>query len=74
MAVHLQHLQVVLKEFDLVTASNKDVLICYFQKGLRASIQALIDSQNQELDFWDKVLKKAITVKAKASLQPASGI
>ena len=27
---HLEHLQAVLKKFDLIAVSNKEFLICYF--------------------------------------------
>lgn len=33
-AVYLDHLQTVLKEFDPVVASNKEILIWCFQEGL----------------------------------------
>ena len=58
----------MLNEFNLVTASNREVLIQYFQEGLRLSIQAQIDSQHQELDSWNKVLDKAIEAESIAAI------
>ena len=49
-AAYLEHLQIVLKEFDSVAAPNKEVLIRCFQESLRLSIQAQIDSWHQKLD------------------------
>ena len=67
-ATYLEHLQVVLKKFDPTTILNKETLICYFQEGLRISIQAQLDNQGRDLDVWDKVVEKVVNVKAKAGL------
>lgn len=64
----------MLKEFDSVVASNKEILIWCFCEGLRPLIQAQINSQHQELNFWDKVLDKPIDVKSKAELQSLTSI
>lgn len=37
-AIHLEHLQVILKKFDTAATPNKDLLIRYFQNSLRPSI------------------------------------
>ena len=58
----------MLKKFNPIAAPNKEVLIRYFQEGLQPSIQAQIDSRYWELNFWDKVLDKAIKAKSKAAL------
>lgn len=50
----------MLKEFDIIMAYNKKVLFLYLQRCLWSSIQAQINSQHQELDFWEEVLDKAI--------------
>ncbi len=49
-AAHLEHLQVVLKEFDPSDALNETTLIRYFREGLRLSIQAQLDYQERDLD------------------------
>lgn len=38
LAAYLEHLQTVIKEFDATTAPKKNLLICYFQDGIRPSI------------------------------------
>ncbi len=68
-AVHLEHLQAVLKEFDPTGAPNETTLIHYFRKGLRPSIQAQLDYQRRDLDGWEEVMEKAGDVEAKANLQ-----
>ena len=72
-AIHLEHLQAVLREFDSVAAPNKDTMIRYFREGLRPSIRAQLDVRDRDLDSWDKVVDKTVDVKAKASLQAPSG-
>lgn len=62
------------KEFDLVEASNKEVLIWYFREVLKPFIQAQIDSRHQKLDFWDKMLDEAIEAKFKAAFQSGTSI
>ena len=49
-AAYLEHLQIVLKEFDPAAASTEEVLICYFCNSLRPSIQAQTDEQSRDLD------------------------
>lgn len=73
-AADLEHLQAVLKKFNLVAAPNQEVLIQYFQEDLQLSIQALIDSWHQELEFQDKMLVKAIKAKSKAALKSSTSI
>ena len=73
-AAYLEHLQVVFREFNPVAAPNKEILIQYFWEGLRPFIQAQIDSQHQELDFWDKVINKAIEGESKAAFHLATSI
>ncbi len=66
---HLENLQAVLKEFDLTSAPNKKILICYFQEGLRPSIQAQLDNWRQDLDMWDQVMENIVDAKAKTNFQ-----
>ncbi len=42
-AAHMEHLQVVLKEFDPTGALNETTLIRYFRDGLRPFIRAQLD-------------------------------
>ena len=67
-AAYLEHLQAVLREFDLVAAPNEDIMIRYFQEGLRPSIQAQLDIRNRDLDSWDEVVDKTVDAKDKTSL------
>lgn len=66
----MEHLQTIIKEFDLIAGYDEEFLICYFQDSLQLPIQAQINSQNRELNFLNKIFKKTIDAKAKASLQP----
>ena len=69
----MEHLKAFLWEFNSVAASNEDTMIRYFQKNLRASIQAPLDVRDRDLDFWDEVVDKTVNAEAKASLQALSG-
>lgn len=71
---HLEYLQPVLKKFNLIAASNKDILIWYFQYGLHPSIWVQMDEQDCNLRNWNKAIKKTIDIKSKASRQPLSEI
>lgn len=68
-STYLEHLQAILIKFDPTIAPNKDILISYFQKKLRPSIQAQLDNRGQNLDMWDKIVEKAVNKEAKASIQ-----
>ncbi len=67
--MHLEHLQAVLKEFDLTSAPNETTLIGYFREGLYPSIRAQLDHQGRDLDRREEVVKKTGNVEAKANLQ-----
>lgn len=64
---YLKYLQVVLKEFISVTATNKNILIWCFRDNFCSFIKAQLDKHKKNLDIWDKVIKKTINAKAKAS-------
>lgn len=64
----------VLKEFDSIATLNKKILIWYFWDSLYFSIRAQLNERRRDLNTWDKVIKKAIDVKAKASQQLSSDI
>ena len=64
-AVYLEHLQVVLREFDSVTALNKDTMIRYFRESLRPSIRAQLDVKNRELDSGMRLLIKPLMLMSK---------
>ena len=71
-AVHLEHLQTVLRKFDPTAAPTEEVLICYFCNGLKPSIWAQTDAQGQNLDTWEEAIKKVIDAEAKVARQPQS--
>ena len=71
-AAHLEHLQVVLREFNSVAAFNEDTMIWYFQKGLWPSIRAQLDVRDRDLDSWDEIVDKTVDAEAKESLQALS--
>ena len=69
-AAHLEHLQTVLKEFNLTDAPNKTTLIRYFREGLHPFIWAQLNYQRQDLDSWEEVVEKTRDAEAKTNLQP----
>ena len=70
---HLENLLAVFREFDLAATSNEEIMIRYFQKGLKLSIRAQLDARDRDLDSWKEAVEKVVNTKAKASLQsPAS--
>ena len=56
-----------------MAAPNKDIMIWYFQKGLRPSIQAQLDVKDRDLDSWNKIVDKTVDAEVKGSLQALSG-
>ncbi len=68
-AANLEHLQVVLKEFDPTGAPNKITLIRYFREGFRPSIRAQLYHRGRDPDGWEEVVEKTGEVEAKANLQ-----
>lgn len=67
-------MQVVLKTSDSIAASNEDILIQYLWENLKFSIFNQLDSQDKKQNSCDKIIEKAINIKAKAQLQPSFGI
>ena len=68
-ATYVEYLQVVLKEFDSIAASNEKTLICYFQDSLCLSIGAQVDNRRLNLDAWEEMVEKVVNAKTKAGLQ-----
>ena len=66
-AAYLEHLQTVPKKFKPAATSIEEVLICYFCDGLKPFIWAQIDEQGQNLDTWEKAIKKTINVEAQTA-------
>lgn len=73
-ALDLEHLQAVLKEFDLIAGPDEDVLIRYFCKKLCLSLLAQMDYQNRDLDLQEDAIEKTVKAEAKAVLQLVSEI
>ena len=59
-------------EFNLWCALTKDVLCQYFYKGLRPSIWLWINKEDQDLDGWNALIKRATRAKAKAKIQASA--
>lgn len=68
----LECLQAVLKEFDITATPNKDILIWYFQDGLKPSIHAPTQKWDWNLENWQKVIKKPIDAEVIADKAPPS--
>ena len=73
-AAHLKHLQAVLREFDPAATPNEEIMIRYFQEGLRPSVRAQLDARGRDLDSWEEAVEKAVNAEAKALLQSSSSI
>lgn len=71
-AAHLQYLQSILLEFDTDGARKEGIMIRYFRKGFKPSIQAEIKQRGCELDSFEELVEKAVDTKAKAALMPCS--
>lgn len=59
----------MLKEFNFIVVSNKDIPIYYFQNGLRLSNKAQLDKSALDLNTWDEAIEKISSIKAKANHQ-----
>lgn len=66
---YIEHLQPIIQEFDNAAALTNDVLIRYFQDGMRPSIRAQMDKRNQELNNWQAGVERAVDGEAKAAKQ-----
>ena len=73
-AAHLEHLQVVLREFDPAAIPNEETMILYFRESLRPSVRAQLDTRDWNQDSWEEAVKKAVNVEVKALLQSSSSI
>lgn len=51
-ATHLEHLQIILQEFNVVYAFNKDLMIKYFRDGFRPSIYAQLNEKDKDQKNW----------------------
>ena len=71
-AAYLEHLQAVLREFDLAATLNKEIMIQYFREGLKSSVRAQLDARGRDLDSWKETVKKVVNAEAKALLQSSS--
>lgn len=61
-------------EFDVYEASKEAAMIYYFWEGIKLSIRLEIKQRDQKLDSFDKMVEKAVNVKANAALRPHSYI
>ena len=71
-AIHLEHLQAVLREFAPATTPNKEILIRHFWEGLKPCVRAQLDIRGRNQDSWEEAIRKAINAEAKALLQSSS--
>ena len=67
-ASQFKHLQSILLEFDSVAVLMEVTLIRYFEEGLKPFIKAKMDQNNSKLVDYEKLIAKAIKVKAKTGL------
>lgn len=64
-AVYLEYLKLVLKEFNLIDAVNKNILIQYFQDDLCFFIQTQLVEYRKDLDIQEEIIKNTIDIEAK---------
>ena len=64
-AAHLEHLQSILLEYELVGAPTKPTMLRYFRKSLKPFVLAEVEHQNLELESFHQMVKKAVDAKAK---------
>ena len=55
-ALHLQHFQSILEEFDTVGASDKLTMICYFSKSLKPPIKVEMKQQDRALTSFKEMV------------------
>ena len=67
-------MQSIPQEFDPKGAPKKSDLIRFFQDGLRSSIQAEMESQEEKFQNWNVLIRKATAAEAKTRRQSASQI
>ena len=67
-AAHLEHLHIVLREFDANVVISEPVLIRLFCDGLRLSIRAQAEKKDCQKKTWNQAIRKAITAKIQAAL------
>ena len=67
-AAHLEYLQSILLEYNLVKASIKPIMLRYFWKNSKLLILAELKYHDLELESFDQMVKKTINVKAKTTL------
>ena len=71
-ATHLEHLQSILLEYNLLKAPTKPTMLRFFQEGLKPSVLAKLEPRHLKLENFDQMLKKAVDAKAKSALRPRS--
>ena len=69
---HLEHLQSILLEYNLVRALTKPIMFKYFQKDLKPSVLAELEYRDLKLENFDQIVKKTIDIEVKSTLQPHS--
>ena len=69
-AAHLEHLQSILLEYNLVGALTKLTMLRYFRKGLKSSVLVELEHWDLELESFDQIVKKAVDTEAKSALRP----
>ena len=71
---HLQYLQSILSEFDLIRTPDKLTMICYFQEGLKPSIKVKMEQQDRESMDFEEMVQRAINAESKAGLRSSAMI
>ena len=67
---HLEHLQLILLEYNPIEAPIESTMLRYFWNGLWFFILAKLQNKDLKLESFMQMVKKAIIAKAKANLWP----
>lgn len=70
--VNLKHLQSILLEYNLAKVLTKLTMLRYFRENLNFSILVKLEYWNLKLESFNQMVKKVITIEAKAALRSCS--
>ena len=71
-ASYLEHLQLIVLEYDPVASPTEVTMVRYFEEGLKQSIKVEMDQDNSQLIDYEELVAKMVRAEAKAGLRPSS--
>lgn len=67
--LYIKYFQSILKDFDSIATSIKNLLLKYWENSLRPFIYTQLDKKDRNLDNWQAVVKEVIDAKANVTRQ-----